>query len=564
MNGKSNKFKVLAIAAGAILPGLVAAQQINVVVNGEPVMFEGVGPQQVGGRVLVPLRGVMEKMGAYVGWEQSTRTVTANKSGVDLVLRLGDHHATVNGREVYLDVPAQEMRGSTMVPLRFVGEALGADVTWSPATYTVNITTTVTNGSANQGIDQNQYTPPRNTNPGSVSITSFDIDHSGTVRGNEELKMTLIGTPGGDATFSIPGVIQDVQMTETQPGVYVGTFRVPANSPINLSKASAVARLRLGSTEKLIQSGATLGFDNQAPTITAVTPDPDTRVTRARPNISATFDDLGGSGVDPSSVEVRLDDRNVTRDAQVTSTFVSYRPDQALSSGRHDVTITARDRAGNPVTKNWSFRVMTDRDVIRSFSYDAGGQELTPGTEVTFTLAGEPGGKATYSVGDRILDRRMDEVSPGKYVGHYTIRRNDSFEDVPVNAKLVTQNGDTFTYEAPTRFRMRTRTLEAPTITDPPEGTRVGDSLRVRGTAAPGSKVQVKIDYSRTTLGLFRMTGTVAEMEVTADDQGRWITDPVNVGTGLGGGNTTFTITAVTLGANGKKSDAAKLTLSNR
>jgi hypothetical protein len=245
----------------------------------------------------------------------------------------------------------------------------------------------------------------------------------------------------------------------------------------------------------------------------------------------------------------------------VTPTFVSYRPDQALSSGEHEVSIRARDNAGNPVTKNWSFRVMTNRDVIRSFNYDAGGQALLPGTEVTFTLEGDPGGKASFSVGDRIVDRRMDEVSPGKYVGHYTIRRNDSFEDVPVTAKLETQSGDTFTYDAPTRFRMTARSLEAPTITDPDESTRIGDSLRIRGTAAPGSKVQVKVDYSRTTLGLFKMTGTVAETEVTADDQGRWITDPIDVRTGLGGGSTTYTITAVTIGPNGRKSDTTKLTL---
>ncbi|HJP83650.1 MAG TPA: copper amine oxidase N-terminal domain-containing protein, partial [Fimbriimonadaceae bacterium] len=100
------------------------AQGIGVFVDGEPVMFSGVGPQKIGGRVLVPLRGVMEKLGAYVSYQAGTRTVTANRGDVDLQLTLGRREALLNGRTVLLDVPAMEYRGSTLVPLRFMGEAL--------------------------------------------------------------------------------------------------------------------------------------------------------------------------------------------------------------------------------------------------------------------------------------------------------------------------------------------------------------------------------------------------------------------------------------------------------
>jgi hypothetical protein len=563
MKGKTN-LKLAVLALTTVVPVIAFGQQINVVVDGDPVIFTGVGPRQVNGRVMVPLRGVMEKLGAFVGWEPRTQTVTANKSGVDLVLRLGDRNATVNGRTVILDVPAEYYRGSTMVPLRFVGEALGADVKWNAATYTVNIATLA--GSGNQQIDPNQYSPPVRDNPPNnpprnVSITSFDVDHSGTVRGGEELRMTLVGTPGGEASFSIPGLIEDVLMTESQPGIYVGTFRVPLNSPVNISKASAVARLRSGRSEKMIQSGTVLGFDTQAPVITAVTPDPNTRVGRDRPNISATFDDSTGSGIDPASVEVRLDNRNVTRDAQVTSTFVSYRPDSPLTGGMHEVTVNARDRAGNPVTKSWNFRVIANTEVIRSFTYEAADRSLAPGSDIVFTLIGEPGATATYSVGDRIRDRRMREVEPGRYEATYTIRRNDNFDDMPVTAKLLTAGGDTFTYEAQTRFSGSTRALEAPTFTDPVDGGTAESRQVFRGRAAPGSHVQLRIDYSKNALGLIKMTGTVAEIEVIADEQGRWITEPINMSTGLGSGATTYTVTAITMGANGKKSSETKMTL---
>jgi hypothetical protein len=80
-------------------------------------------------------------MGATVDWDNATRTVTASRGNMDLILPLGSRIATVNGREVTLDVPARTMGGSTMVPLRFIGEALGARVSWENPTQTVYIET---------------------------------------------------------------------------------------------------------------------------------------------------------------------------------------------------------------------------------------------------------------------------------------------------------------------------------------------------------------------------------------------------------------------------------------
>ena len=48
-------------------------------VNGERVYFPNGRAQMVGGRVLVPLRGVMEQMGAYVTWDADSRLVTARR-----------------------------------------------------------------------------------------------------------------------------------------------------------------------------------------------------------------------------------------------------------------------------------------------------------------------------------------------------------------------------------------------------------------------------------------------------------------------------------------------------
>lgn len=137
----TSRFRSATLFVALALAALAASQDIRVAVNGEAVNFEGAGPMSSNGRVLVPLRGVFEQMGAYVDWNAATRTVTAERSGTNVTLRIGDRQATVDGRILELDSPAQISRGRTMVPLRFLSESLGASVEWIAQTRTVEIST---------------------------------------------------------------------------------------------------------------------------------------------------------------------------------------------------------------------------------------------------------------------------------------------------------------------------------------------------------------------------------------------------------------------------------------
>ena len=133
---------MLAALALAPVPAPLAAQAppaIRVLVNGDPVAFD-VPPTEVGGRLLVPLRGVFERLGATVEWEPATQRITARSADRTIELVVGQRDAAVNGRPVVLDVPPMLVGGRTMVPLRFVSEALGAYVQWQAETRTVLIT----------------------------------------------------------------------------------------------------------------------------------------------------------------------------------------------------------------------------------------------------------------------------------------------------------------------------------------------------------------------------------------------------------------------------------------
>lgn len=130
---------VVAALAATMVPAPTLAQgSVRVFVDGQLVQFDQ-PPIVVGARVLVPLRGIFERLGATVEWEAGTRTVLAVSGSTVVELVIGRRTARVNDRVVQLDVPAMVVRGRTLVPLRFVSESIGAEVQYQDSTRTVLI-----------------------------------------------------------------------------------------------------------------------------------------------------------------------------------------------------------------------------------------------------------------------------------------------------------------------------------------------------------------------------------------------------------------------------------------
>lgn len=96
-------------------------------------------PVNQNGRVLVPLRGIFESLDAEVDWNYYTQEINATKGDTKVWLKIGSDITKVNGKSTKIDVPAQLINRRTLVPLRLVGEALGADVSWNPQTRSVSI-----------------------------------------------------------------------------------------------------------------------------------------------------------------------------------------------------------------------------------------------------------------------------------------------------------------------------------------------------------------------------------------------------------------------------------------
>ncbi len=119
----------------------------DIMVNGHPGLIDAQGSTPIikNGRTLVPIRAVVEALGGTVDWISQSQGITIVLHPTIIGLQIGSATAVVNGRIVSIDpansnVVPEIIGGRTMLPLRFVGESLGAQIEWDGATQTITIT----------------------------------------------------------------------------------------------------------------------------------------------------------------------------------------------------------------------------------------------------------------------------------------------------------------------------------------------------------------------------------------------------------------------------------------
>ena len=92
------------------------------------------------GRTFVPLRVVAEGFGAQVEWVQQTKGINITMGDKVISMQIGSNRAIINNQIVTMDAAPEIKNGRTFVPIRFVSEALGAEVQWNQSSRKVIIT----------------------------------------------------------------------------------------------------------------------------------------------------------------------------------------------------------------------------------------------------------------------------------------------------------------------------------------------------------------------------------------------------------------------------------------
>ena len=131
---------VLSIVMVLSMTTVFADADINVTIDGKAQNYD-VMPVIENGRTLVPMRAIFESLGAVVSWDDATKTVFGTKGDMIVVLQIGNKTAHVNGEAKELDAAPINRNSRTLLPVRFLAENLGADVTWNDATKTATLKT---------------------------------------------------------------------------------------------------------------------------------------------------------------------------------------------------------------------------------------------------------------------------------------------------------------------------------------------------------------------------------------------------------------------------------------
>lgn len=107
----------------------------NICGDEQPAMLAS--PVISGGRTFLVIRNIAETIGAKVSWDELSRTTTISlpSKSLQIKLQIGNNVATVNGKSTYIDINNLDIKpfiseGRTMLPLRFITENLGLEISW--------------------------------------------------------------------------------------------------------------------------------------------------------------------------------------------------------------------------------------------------------------------------------------------------------------------------------------------------------------------------------------------------------------------------------------------------
>ena len=462
-----------------------AADDIKVFINGKLISFD-VPPAKINGRTMVPLRGIFEGLGAEVKWEGATRTITAKRAGTDVKLTLGDKNAYLNGSLKVLDVPPAKVSGRTMVPLRFVGEAFGAEVKWVGATKSIYIN------------DETASAPkPQPTATSDASQPSGNVVEGTVVSLDWKTTPHKIQIKKGNGVFTYQ-VTPSTAIKMTEIG---GTF----------AGSISIRQIKKGDEAK-------------------VTPDPSNSAVAK--NIDVSYKKIKGI------ISAYGSNRAVLKDGKV----VALNPNVEIYMRRKKVAASelqpgreAYFRLNPKTNESWwvmlrgqsSSSTKPGEAQISSISYPYN-KNFEGGDVISFTLRGTSGGKVTFSipgVGSGVLLER----SPGYYQGTYTVKKNDKSNMVYPIFSLTKGGFRTKTIKGnnpihiniPKPTETTSKSLKAPFISTPANNTTVPSSFTVMGKGSSGTIVYITVQHLSGEGPVVAQLTTVNRM-VKTDSQGKF------------------------------------------
>ncbi|OPH47103.1 hypothetical protein BC351_11360 [Paenibacillus ferrarius] len=168
--------------------GAESPAAIKLFMNEKRLTSTEVEPRIVSGNTIVPVRIIVQEIGAKVTWDPAARKVTIVKDDVNIQLVIDNKTAVINGKKETMEVAPIIENGNTMLPLSFIGSRMGIEFKWDALTSSVHmfkkddtdskpVTAPVDKGDGNQPGTSKPTAPPtvaptKPTSPPTVPTTS--------------------------------------------------------------------------------------------------------------------------------------------------------------------------------------------------------------------------------------------------------------------------------------------------------------------------------------------------------------------------------------------------------
>jgi hypothetical protein len=185
-------FSVVIVSSSISGSALAAASVPKVTVDQKAVAFPDAKPYVESNRVLIPVRFVSQALGAKVDYKNKTVLIT--KDGKNISMKVNSAIVTRDQDKLLLDVPARVQNNRVYVPLRFVSEALSAQVDWNKAKLLVAIST---------GVATNPEQPEQQPEESKAFYKPFAWDEKKTDLGKALFKNN-VKYANGKVTFTVP------------------------------------------------------------------------------------------------------------------------------------------------------------------------------------------------------------------------------------------------------------------------------------------------------------------------------------------------------------------------
>ncbi|MDF2439718.1 MAG: hypothetical protein JWN98_702 [Abditibacteriota bacterium] len=429
---------VTVIAMPLLASSLSAQSGIAVRLNGEPVVFREAAPAKISGSVLVPMRDVFSAMRANVQYLAPTRTIIAKRGQREIQLVLGSTQGLLNGQPLALSQPAQLLRGSTFVPLRFVADALGAKVDWNEGTQTVFITDPTVGAPATPTIDQ--PSPFAGGVTGTVQRVDTEFPARIVLREGQQVRalelaqnvvayrQTSIGTGVNNRPAYGPSV--PIELSSIVPNEEVTVSLNAQNQVTQIVAQRAVQTARVRSVQGnqiVLDNGLAVPINSFVRYISPTGQASQTVDVRAgqtvaifvRPSTNAVYQISASQNDIAAASAVTVDNGNFGNDNPGTGN---------LGNGG-DVTFPPNNLpAGTPR--------------VELVQHNAA-QALRAGQTLVVTVRGAANLRGTFDISPRLQNLPLQQTGqPGVYRGTYVVKAGDDVLNGRITARLTGANGD--------------------------------------------------------------------------------------------------------------------------